>query len=316
VRIIGKLTSVNQLPTASASYIGKCYLITSGNITYMYIVQDNQNGTYQWINGGVFTGGSIVTTNGVVQEQWESNSKLDKFTTVTDNAQLYMKNKGGTNALIDLAPGNAVVNGAVTRYSSSGTVRTKNATNTADAVPLNQMNTAIATAKGEIAESLTTIEGDIVSLSADIESVENNLANKSDKIYRHTITFNNQDVLYFFNASSKQVDDGNFHMTFYHYSTQSTPMSYTEIYNLLTTPSHEGTGVTNFTTMPKYISFNVYDNETGQEAFCQVLSARQADQFIFWAMTAQVNPEIRTYTVSLSEIYNDNYSWYDTVTPL
>lgn len=315
VRIVGKLTSVSQLPTASSSYIGKGYLITSSNITYIYIVKE-ENGSYQWINAGIFTGATVVSVGGRYVETWNADTKLDKVTAVTDNAQVYIKNKGGTNVLIDLAPGNAVVNGSVARYSSSGTIRTRNATNTADAVPLNQMNTAIANAKSEIAESLTSIEGDIGSLSADIESVENDLANKSDKIYRHTITFNNQDTLYFHNASTYQVDDGKFHMTFYYYSTKSTPMTYTEIYNLMNEPAYNETGVTKFTSLPKYISFNAYDTVTGQEAFWQTLSARQADQFIFWAMTAQINPQIKTWTVSLSEIYNDNYSWSDTVTPI
>ena len=178
------------------------------------------------------------------------------------------------------------------------------------------MNTAIATAKDEITQSLDSIEGDIVSLSADIESVESNLANKSDKIYRHAITFNNQDTLYFHNASTYEVVVAKFHMTFYYYSTKSTPMTYTEIYNLMNEPAYNETGVTKFTSLPKYVSFNTYDNETGQEAFWQVLSARQAERFIFWAMTAQVNPQIRTWTVSLPEIYNDNYSWSDTVTPI
>lgn len=312
VRIVGKLTSVSQLPTASSSYVGKGYLITSGNITYIYIVKE-ENSSYQWINAGIFTGATVVSVGGSYVETWNADTKLDKVTAVTDNAQVYIKNKGGTNALIDLAPGNSVVNGAVTRYSSTGTLRTRNATNTADAVPLNQMNTAIATAKSEITESLNSIEGDIGSLSADIESVENDLANKSDKIYRHTITFENQDTLYFHNASTYLVNDGKFHMTFYHYSTKSTPMTYTEIYNLMNEPAYNETGVTKFTSLPKYISFNAYDTVSGTEAFWQTLSARQADQFIFWAMTASVNPQIKTWTVSLPEIYNDNYSWSDTV---
>lgn len=312
VRIVGKLTSVSQLPAASSSYVGKGYLITSGNITYIYIVKE-ENSSYQWINAGIFTGATVVSVNGAYVETWDADTKLDKVTGTTDNAQVYAKTKSGGQSVVDLSPGNSVVNSAVVRYSTTGTIRAKNATNTADVVPLNQMNTAIATAKSEISDSLDSMQGEIDGILSDIGDIYNQLPDKSDKLYRHTITFSNMDVLYFFNAQNKHVDVGDFHITFYHYSTQSTPMSYTEIYNLLSAPAYEGTGVTKFTTLPKYISFNAYDNETGQRAFWQVLSARQAEQFILWAMTASVNPEIRTFTVTQTEIYNDNYSWSDTV---
>ena len=75
-RIIGELTSVEQLPSPQEQTRDDAYLINGE----LYMVVGDE--TLQWQNFGTFpvveSTGTRVTVNGATQTTWEANTKLDK----------------------------------------------------------------------------------------------------------------------------------------------------------------------------------------------------------------------------------------------
>lgn len=62
IRILGTLNSISNLPSASSSYDGRGYLIGTSGSYILYGCVPN-NGSYQWVNLGPYTGGTIITDN-------------------------------------------------------------------------------------------------------------------------------------------------------------------------------------------------------------------------------------------------------------
>lgn len=96
-RIIGELTSVDQLPSPQEQTRDDAYLI-NGEL-YMVVGDDS----LQWQNFGTFpvveATGTRVTVNGVSQTTWEANTKLDKPKN-TSSYTVYIGLRPKTNEVI------------------------------------------------------------------------------------------------------------------------------------------------------------------------------------------------------------------------
>lgn len=105
--LLGKLTSVDLLPTPSASYVGRGYIVTTGDINMIYTVfeDESQSGQYSWSIAGTLSGFSIITAGGAVVPQFDADTKLDK---VASNAsgisQAYVVDTAGNQVMIGINP--------------------------------------------------------------------------------------------------------------------------------------------------------------------------------------------------------------------
>ena len=102
VQLQGIITSMSQLDGIDPTTLPPNYaylLEQNGNRYIIGIVAD------QWTNLGIFSGGTLVTKDGVIQNEWNADTKLDKITT-GGAYRLYGVNASGNtwNQIIREAP--------------------------------------------------------------------------------------------------------------------------------------------------------------------------------------------------------------------
>lgn len=123
--LIGKLTSVDLLPAPSASYVGRGYIVTTGDINSVYTVfeDESQSGQYTWNIAGTISGFSVITSGGVVLPQFNSDTKVDKVTT-SGVTRAYTIGANGQQTTTTVDFDSAIPNSIVGR-TSNGTIRTE-----------------------------------------------------------------------------------------------------------------------------------------------------------------------------------------------
>ena len=103
--LLGKLTSVDLLPTPSASYVGRGYIVTTNDINVIYTVfeEESQTGQYSWKIAGTLSGFSIITAGGAVVSQFDADTKLDKVSkNVSGITQAYAIDTDGNQIMIGI----------------------------------------------------------------------------------------------------------------------------------------------------------------------------------------------------------------------
>ena len=103
INIWGVLPNSNSLPTpASLENLTVAYLIGAASPYDLY-VQIGKNSTEAvWTNTGPFNAATAVSVNGIYQNVWDADTKLDKVSTATSHNQVYVKSYNGTQTLVNI----------------------------------------------------------------------------------------------------------------------------------------------------------------------------------------------------------------------
>lgn len=90
VHIAGVIPSASQLiDPATLRDLSKAYLVGSAAPYDLYIQVGDTPDTASWVNTGHLNNGTVVSVNGVAQETWNADTKLDKQTTTPGKQFLY-----------------------------------------------------------------------------------------------------------------------------------------------------------------------------------------------------------------------------------
>lgn len=129
INIFGTLTNAEQLPLPTTlNNLTAAYLVehTGGtdqaNDHYdLYVQVGETSATALWVNAGPFNAATLVTQDGVGLNVWDSDTKLDKNTDITDGVEVYAKKDNGTQTMIKVGAG-SLVYGAIPQRADSGTI--------------------------------------------------------------------------------------------------------------------------------------------------------------------------------------------------
>lgn len=96
ILIQGKLSSPDLLPDASTAPRNYGYLISINNVVYLYFIAGIE-GEETWERIEYSGNGTIVTTDGIAQSTWDTNTKVSKVTTANN---LYATDKDGNQTSV------------------------------------------------------------------------------------------------------------------------------------------------------------------------------------------------------------------------
>lgn len=103
ININGILSNTDQLPTpASLNDLTRAYLIGSSAPYDLYIQVGSTSDNAVWTNMGVLNVATYITVNGVYQNTWNADTKLDKDTSTTSYNQAYIKAANGGQGSINV----------------------------------------------------------------------------------------------------------------------------------------------------------------------------------------------------------------------
>lgn len=104
INVWGILNSSSLLPSPSSlNNLTVAYLVGTTKPYDLYVQVGQSSATAIWENTGPFNAATAVSVNGVYQNVWSADSKLDKVSSATGYRQIYIKQKDGTQAMINLA---------------------------------------------------------------------------------------------------------------------------------------------------------------------------------------------------------------------
>lgn len=121
INIWGILTQSSQLPApASLNNLTVAYLIGSSAPYDLWVQVGESTTTAIWKNTGPFNAATAVSSNGVYQNVWDADTKLDKYTNVTEYNQVYVKAADGSEGTINVTK--SALADAVVQRNSTGTI--------------------------------------------------------------------------------------------------------------------------------------------------------------------------------------------------
>ena len=113
INIWGILSNASQLPNpATLSNLTVAYLVGTTPPYDLYVQIGKTSETAVWENTGPFNAATAVSVEGIFQNVWNADTKLDKKTGTTSQPQVYVKNRDGTQTEVDLS-NNATINGSI-----------------------------------------------------------------------------------------------------------------------------------------------------------------------------------------------------------
>ena len=153
INIFGTLTNAEQLPLPTTlNNLTAAYLVehTGGtdqaNDHYdLYVQVGETSATAVWVNAGPFNAATLVTQGGVGLNVWDSDTKLDKNTDITNHIEVYAKKANGTQTMISASAGLLAI-GAIPIRSGNGEIL----------VPLEPVSDYSAISKKYVNDSLNT----------------------------------------------------------------------------------------------------------------------------------------------------------------
>lgn len=102
INIAGILSNTNQLPTpASLDNLTVAYLVGTESPYNLYIQVGSTSDTALWQNMGPLNVATYVTVNGLYQNTWNADTKIDKATGATQFIQVYAKDKNGDQVVLN-----------------------------------------------------------------------------------------------------------------------------------------------------------------------------------------------------------------------
>lgn len=121
ISILGVIQNQSQLPSPSqlqnTSY---AFLVGSTPPYNLFIQAGSMPSSAIWVNTGAFNLGTLITANGNIQYNWNADTKLDKYTNVTDYNQVYVKAANGSEGTINVTK--QVIADAVVQRQSDGNI--------------------------------------------------------------------------------------------------------------------------------------------------------------------------------------------------
>lgn len=103
INIWGILTQSSQLPTpASLNNLTVAYLVGTTMPYDLWVQVGESSATAIWTNTGPFNAATAVSSNGVYQNVWDADTKLDKISTSGSYQQAYVKNANGTQGMMNI----------------------------------------------------------------------------------------------------------------------------------------------------------------------------------------------------------------------
>ena len=131
IKVLGRVDSVDDIPSGDYEY-GDAYMVGEEGVTpYRMVIwsRDAGDGNPGWFDIGYFPTApdefSIVEVNGSPVHVFNADTKLDKKTETTTNAQVYAKNADGTQEMLDVVSGEYTAN-SVVRRDSGGRIKSAN----------------------------------------------------------------------------------------------------------------------------------------------------------------------------------------------
>lgn len=104
VNVRGMLTNIDQLPDpATLNNLTAAYLVGPSNNLYIQIGDTPETAT--WANTGPFNAATLVTVQGVGQNLWDADTKLDKITSSATRPRVYCIDANGNQYINDFTSG-------------------------------------------------------------------------------------------------------------------------------------------------------------------------------------------------------------------
>ena len=112
INIYGVLANTSLLPTpASLNNLTVAYLVGAASPYDLYVQIGKNSDEAVWTNTGPFNAATAVSVNGIYQNIWNADTKLDKVATATSHDQVYVKSYDGKQTMV-----NVVLNPDVSLY--------------------------------------------------------------------------------------------------------------------------------------------------------------------------------------------------------
>lgn len=112
INIAGILGNTSQLPTPSSlDNLTVAYLVGAESPYNLYIQVGSTSDTAQWQNMGPLNVATYVTVNGLYQNTWNADTKLDKVTATSGQTQAYCKDRDGNQVMVTVGVGYNTANG-------------------------------------------------------------------------------------------------------------------------------------------------------------------------------------------------------------
>ena len=128
--IVAVVPSIAALPADPAAFPGSGALVAVTGQEYnydLYISSSEEAGSGPaWVRIGPFDAGSVITSGGVYQSEFNVDTKLDKVTDASDYARIYFVNAAGNQGMITLV--DSAVPYSVPQRDANGEVRTNEPT--------------------------------------------------------------------------------------------------------------------------------------------------------------------------------------------
>lgn len=116
INIAGILGNTSQLPTPSSlNNLTVAYLVGTESPYNLYIQVGSTSDTAQWQNMGPLNVATYVTVNGLYQNTWSADTKLDKVTTTDKQKRAYVINSDGSQDLMKIVSSGTTANSLVRR---------------------------------------------------------------------------------------------------------------------------------------------------------------------------------------------------------
>ena len=109
------------LPTPEAlNDLTAAYLVGTAAPYTLYVQVGETVETAQWRDVGPFNAATAVRVNGVYEDVWDADTKLDKITTTTSTNQVYVKSVNGEQAMLPVS--SSVIGGAIINRTTDGNI--------------------------------------------------------------------------------------------------------------------------------------------------------------------------------------------------
>lgn len=116
VNIRAIIASADLLPTPTLLHdLTAAYLVGASAPYDLYIQVGETSETAVWTNTGAFNAATLVMVNGVGQNVWDADTKLDKVTTNDGFAKVYYKKTDGTQDMMPVSQSISTTTGSIAK---------------------------------------------------------------------------------------------------------------------------------------------------------------------------------------------------------
>lgn len=122
INIRGILNNIDQLPEPTEiKNLSVGYLVGATKPYDLYIQVGEDSETAEWTNTGPFNAATLVLADGIAQNVWNANTKVDKYTPTDTYQYAYTVKSGGTQSMVKI--GDTLIGNAIVRRTADGQIR-------------------------------------------------------------------------------------------------------------------------------------------------------------------------------------------------